>query len=75
MRADARVLARLFLVITGSALLAIGLPIAALWLLDAAGIVAFTAVVDALLSWPVMAAGFIIFVGKVGYDRIARGSR
>jgi len=74
MRADARALGRLFLVITASALVAIGLPIAAVWLLDAAGVVAFAAVLDALVSWPVLTAGVVMFVGKIGYDRIGRGS-
>lgn len=68
MRAHAKTLGRLFLTITTGAIVAAGLPVAIVWMLDAAGLLSFRAVLDALVSWPMLLGGVTVFLAKTGYD-------
>jgi hypothetical protein len=72
MRAHAGTLGLLFLTITAGAIAALGVPLAAVWLLAAAGVLRFDAVLAALVSWPMLLAGAAALVVKIGYDRAWR---
>lgn len=70
MRQHAKTLARLFVLISGGSLVALGAPLGVVWVLDGIGLLSLNAVFDALLSWPLLAGGIMLFVVKVGYDRV-----
>lgn len=72
MRAHTKTLGRLFVAITTGAIVAVGLPLTIVWLLDAAGWLSFSAVLDALVSWPLVLGGVTAFLAKAGYDRVWR---
>lgn len=70
MRQHAKTLVRLFVLISGGSLVALGVPLGIVWVLDAMGLLSLGAVFDALLSWPLLAGGIMVFVAKLGYDRV-----
>lgn len=62
--------------ITDGALAATALPLAVVWLLDATAVVSFNAVLDALVSWPMLIVGVALALGRAGYEQgWRRGSR
>jgi len=72
LRDHAKTLGRLFVVITAGAIVAAGVPFAVVWMLDAAGVLSIDAVLDALVSWPMVAGGVIVLLAKIGYDWVWR---
>jgi len=56
MREHARALGALFIWLTAGTLAAVGAPLGVMWLLDAAGMVSLKGVLEALSSWPLLAA-------------------
>jgi hypothetical protein len=68
MRKHAKTLGWLFVVITGGSIIALGLPFGIIWLMSVAGLVSLHAVLDALISWPMLIGCTLLFVAKVLYD-------
>lgn len=65
MREHARTLGVLFTRLTVGTLVALAVPVAVVWLLDAAGIVSLNGVLDALSSWPLLVAGSLAIVAQL----------
>jgi hypothetical protein len=72
MRRHTLVLGWLFLRILGSAALALGVPLALLWLADRAGVVSLTAVLAVLASWQFLVGATVAIGGTLFVARRAR---
>ncbi len=73
MRWHAKSLGQLFLKITGSLMIALGLPLAIIWLLNLYGYLSFHAVIKATLSWQCILLGIIGTLTAYWMQRVYRG--
>ena len=62
MRKDSAALFRLFAIITGGLLLALGLPMLLVWLIGLTHLWSFDGAIAASLSWPFLLAGLVLFI-------------
>lgn len=73
MRAHARTLAGLFVVLTAGTAVAGAAPMGVVWLLDAGGLVSFDHVLRAVATWPIVVIATIGFAAQLWLARASHG--